>query len=276
MTDQITLKMNSARAKLQKAFEAHQPALQLGGMAATDPRLARAAVDAGVRILEPNHTAVACARGLRGTAAMGEAYAFKHEVPMTMVAEVVAAVRRVVTEDTFIVVGAPGTFDEAVPVPFGEVEAQTVTEVGADGLFLEKSDLTEIERLTGIAHAAGLLVQAGIQHQANSAPTAVVPVQSPEEAASMARCLWDMGVDIVGMRLTGIFKGLKAGTVPPKELDCLRALVATITGPTVVYAGINLANLKQLAATGVKMVGVASVVDGMVAQALVRAVREYL
>lgn len=59
------------------------------------------------------------------------------------------------------------------------------------------------------------------------------------------------------------------------ELECLRGLSDEIKGPTVVYAGVNAVNLPAVAATGVKMVGVASAVDELVFIALTRAIGEY-
>ncbi|OGO18354.1 MAG: hypothetical protein A2Z14_04765 [Chloroflexi bacterium RBG_16_48_8] len=260
-------KMDAGRAKLMQAFEAARPALQLGGVAATDPRFARVAVAAGVRVLEPNHTAITCARAKQGMTSMREAYIHKHELEFDVVLEVVSTIRRVTPEHVFIICGAPGTFDEIAP-QFEEWNARKLLEVGADGLFVEKSEYGEVERLVRIAHKAGLLVQAGFQLQPVGEGTAVIPIERPSEARQAARRLRDMGIDIVGMRFSGIFKSLEAGAIAPEELDCLSGLVSEAPEMNVVYAGVNTSNLRAIAETGVRMIGVASAVDDLVYKAL--------
>ena len=273
-TGKLPPKMATGRVKLEQAFELAQPTLQLGGVAATDPRFARAATETGVRVLEPNHTAISCARARRGLTSMREAYAYKHELEFEVVIEVIRALRRVVSEHVFILSAAPGTFDEVEP-NFEESQAHLLSEAGADGLFIEKNNYDEVDRLTRIAHNAGLLVQAGFQLRPAGAKTAVIPIDAPDDALRTTRRLVDMGVDIVGMRFSGIFKSLDAGTIPPEELDCLSALVSEVSGATVVYAGVNASNFPTVAETGVKMVGVASAVDDLVYRALFEAIDKF-
>ncbi|HEY42429.1 MAG TPA: hypothetical protein G4O11_00405 [Anaerolineae bacterium] len=274
MTSTPQEKRAAGKAKLEQAFEAAQPALQLGGVAATDPRFARTAADAGVRILEPNHTAISCARAQRGLTSMREAYTYKHELDFNVVLEVVSTLRHVVPEHVFLLSAAPGTFDEAEPT-FEEKQAHLLSKAGADGLFVEKNSYDEVHRLTRIAHDAGLLIQAGFQLRSPGAKTAVIPIETPGDASKAARRLMNMGVDIVGMRFSGIFKSLEAGAIAPEELDCLSSMVSEVPGATVVYAGVNVSNLPAVAETGVKMVGVASAVDDLVYKALFEAIDQF-
>jgi hypothetical protein len=202
---------------------------------------------------------------------MREAYAYKHELSFDAVVEVVGTLRRVVPEHVFILTAAPGTFDEEEPT-FEELHAHLLSEAGADGLFIEKDDYGEVDRLTQIAHHAGLLVQAGFQLRSAEAKTAVISIEAADDASEAARHLKDIGVDIVGMRFSGIFKSLDAGSIAPEELDCLSALVSEVPGATVVYAGVNASNLPAVAETGVKMVGVASAVDDLVYKAMGEAI----
>ena len=267
-------KLDEGGSKLQQVFDLARPALQLGGVSATDPRFAEVAVNAGVRVLEPNHTAVSCARARKGLVSMREAYAYKHELEFEVVLEVVRALRRVVPQSVFILCAAPGTFDEVEP-SFTERHGHMLSEAGADGLFVEKDSYAEIERLVGIGHRAGLLAQAAFQLGHPGMKTAVVPIHSPTEASGASRRLADMGVDIVGMRLSGIFQSLSAGEVAREEVDCIRGLVDEVKGATVVYAGVNAANWSAIAKTGVKMVGLASGVDDVVYHALSDAIAEY-
>lgn len=268
-------KIGACQSKLLQAFEIAQPALQLGGVAATDPRFATVAVEAGVRVLEPNHTAITCARAKGGLTSMREAYQRKHELEFDAVLEVVSTIRSVIPEYVFIISAAPGTFDEIEP-QFEEWQAQKLSEAGADGLFIEKDDYKEVERLTRIAHNAGLLVQAGFQLRTADMKTAVIPIESPAESRQTARHLLDMGVDIVGMRFSGIFKSLDAGAIAPEELECLSGMVSEVPGATVVYAGVNASNLPAVAETGVKMVGIASAVDDLVYKAMGEAINQLL
>lgn len=268
-------RIGAGHSKLLQAFEIAQPTLQLGGVAATDPRFATAAVEAGVRVLEPNHTAITCARAKGGLTSMREAYEHKHELEFDAVLEVVSTIRSVIPEYIFIISAAPGTFDEVEP-QFEEWQAHKLSEAGADGLFIEKDDYNEVERLTRIAHKAGLLVQAGFQLRTGEMKTAVIPIESPSESRQAARRLLDIGVDIVGMRFSGIFKSLDAGVIAPEELECLSGLASEVPGATVVYAGVNASNLPAVAETGVKMVGIASAVDDLVYKAMVEAINQLL
>jgi thiamine monophosphate synthase len=85
-----------------------------------------------------------------------------------------------------------------------------------------------------------------------------------------------MGVNIVAMRFSGIFKSLEAKEIDPKELECLCRLSHEVNGPTAVYAGVNADNLPTVAATGVQMVGIASAVDDLLYLALNSAVEPYI
>ncbi len=267
-------KMSAAIAKLQRAFQIQRPTIQLGGLAATDPRLAHAAVEAGVMVLEPNHTAISCARALRGLTSMREAYAYKQELPFSTVLEVIAALRRVVPEHVFILSAAPGTFDEAQP-RFEPGQAEQLAAAGADGLFVEKNDLREVERLAGLAHAAGLITQSAFQLCPDGGKASVIPVAAAAEVPKVVRRMAESGVDIIGMRLSGIFKITGAKALAEPERDCLIALAEEMQGPTVVYAGVSIDNYPAIAATGVKMVGLASAADELIYRALNSGIAEF-
>ena len=133
-------------------------------------------------------------------------------------------------------------------------------------------DGSEVLGLVGIAHGVGLLVQAAFQLRSPGTRTAVIPIDTPGESPKTARRLANMGVDIVGMRFSGIFKSLEAGAIAAEELECLRGLVDEVHSASVVYAGVNTENLTAVARTGVKMVGVASAVDDLVYRALFEAI----
>lgn len=264
-------KIDAGLSKLEDVFRVMSPAIQLGGVAATDPRFARRAYEAGVRVLEPNHTAITCVKARGGSTTTREAYERKHELDYKSVYEIVRSIRRAIPPNVFIIAGLPGSFDEVQP-RLTQAEIELLSDAGADGLFVEKNDYGETERLVDLAHKHGLLVQAAFQLQSDGSNTAVIPVKNPEGAGSAAGRLVDMGVDVVGMRFSGIFKSLDAGSIPSAELECLESLVAEVDGPTVVYAGVNAQNLPEIARTGVKMVGLASAVDDQLFEALDQAI----
>jgi len=117
---------------------------------------------------------------------MRQAYQHKQELQFEVVLEVVSIIRRVVPPAVFILSAAPGTFDEPI-LRFDRGHAQQLSEAGADGLFIEKDDHAEVERLTDLAHEAGLLVQASFQLRKPEGKTAVIPIDRPEESARAAR-----------------------------------------------------------------------------------------
>ena len=134
---------------------------------------------------------------------MREAYARKQDLEFCVVLEVVRIIRRVVPGEVFILCAAPGTFDEPEP-HFQDWQAEELSEAGADGLFIEKSDYAEVEHLTRMAHKVGLLTQAGCQLRTKGMQTAVIPIEKPADAENIGKRLVNMGVDIVGLRFSGI------------------------------------------------------------------------
>jgi hypothetical protein len=95
--------------KVLEAIELHGGTTILAtGITGDDARLAMAAVEAGARLLEPNHPAVALARGHRGVTSMHAAEAVRHEISVEQMAEVVRGVRAVVGPEIFITAGIPG------------------------------------------------------------------------------------------------------------------------------------------------------------------------
>lgn len=78
--------------------------------------------EAGVKLLEPNHPALALARGHKGVSNMHAAEQIRHEITNSQMAEAVHGVRNVVPDDIFITVGIAGGFTETLPVPLSETE----------------------------------------------------------------------------------------------------------------------------------------------------------
>ena len=73
-TNDMARKMSAAMEKVKKAIEAGNGHTILStGITGDDARMAKAVVDAGIKMLEPNHPAVALARGYKGVTTMHEA-----------------------------------------------------------------------------------------------------------------------------------------------------------------------------------------------------------
>ena len=145
-------RMNIARAKVAHALELGGGHTILStGMTGDDARLARAVCEAGVTMLEPNHPAVALARGHKGVVTMHAAEQVRHEITVAQMAEVTRGVRAVCPKDTYITVGIPGGFTEVVPMPLTEADFQMMALAGADGLHTHKSSIEDLEELVTMA-----------------------------------------------------------------------------------------------------------------------------
>ncbi len=90
-------RMSLGMAKVKKALEEGGGHTILStGITGDDARMARAVVEAGVKMLEPDHPAVALARGHKGVTVMHDAEAIRHEITVDQMAEVTRGVRSVV------------------------------------------------------------------------------------------------------------------------------------------------------------------------------------
>ena len=128
-------RMSLGMAKVKKALEEGGGHTILStGITGDDARMARAVVEAGVKMLEPNHPAVALARGHKGVTVMHDAEAIRHEITVDQMAEVTRGVRSVVPSDVYITVGIPGGFTEVVPHPLTDEDFMKMALAGADGL----------------------------------------------------------------------------------------------------------------------------------------------
>ena len=114
---------NDMKKKLQFGMKKVYDALTLNGgytilstgITGDDARLARAVCQSGVKMIEPNHPAVALARGHKGVTTMHAAEQVRHEITVAQMAEVSQGIRNVVPNDVYITVGIPGGFTEILP-----------------------------------------------------------------------------------------------------------------------------------------------------------------
>ncbi len=108
-------KREQAMAKVRNAIALHNGQTLLStGITGDDARLAKAVCDARVKMLEPNHPALALARGHRGVNNMHAAEQIRHEISTAQMAEAVNGIRNVIPDDVFITVGIAGGFTETI------------------------------------------------------------------------------------------------------------------------------------------------------------------
>ena len=274
---------NDMKRKMMFSMEKVRKAIEMGnghtilstGITGDDARMAKAAVDAGVTMLEPNHPAVVLARGYKGITTMHEAEKIRHEITVDQMAEVTQGVRNVVGNHIYITVGIPGGFTEIMPTPLLEEDFLKMSKAGADGLHTHKSSLYDLEELVKCAHKYGLCVDAYI-----GLPTDLhtfgIPAEKPEEVARVARQMESIGTDMIGLMTGMSYEGIAAGQIPSVLKERLCALVEAVKVPTLAEGGINLDNFRAFKDTGVNILVIGTAIDGMAGKAIGAAVQEFL
>ncbi len=265
-----------AIAKVHTAISDHGGTTLLStGITADDARLARAVADADVRMVEPNHPALALARGLHGVQDMHSAEGVRHEVPLSEVNRVVHGVRSVTGQDMFITVGIPGGFTELDPVEITERDFANLARAGADGLHTHKASLEDLAEWVEVAHRNGLLVDAYIAHPDDRHPFGI-PAGSPADVAAVGRDMEALGVDLIGLMTGMSYGGAAAGQIDPMVADRLRALVGAVSVPTLAEGGINIDNHQAFRGTGVHIIVVGTSFDDVARKAVQDTARAYL
>lgn len=269
-------KMQIARKKVYNAIEQGGGHTILStGITGDDARLAKAVADAGVKMIEPNHPAVALARGHKGVTTMHAAEQVRHEITVAQMAEVTRGVRSVVPEDVYITVGIPGGFTEIMPKLLTDADFLQMAASGADGLHTHKSSLRDLEELVDKAHRYGLLVDAYIGMQSDL-HTFGLGAETPEEVFRVAKQMQDAGTDMIGLMTGMSYEGVHSGQIHPMIRERLQALVEAVEVPTLAEGGINTNNFKAFRETGVKILVVGTSIDNMVQKAAQDAVRVFL
>lgn len=274
---------NDMQLKMKKSLEIVFGALEKGnghtilstGITGDDARLAKAVVDSGVTLLEPNHPAVVLARGYKGISSMHEAEKVRHEISIDQMAEVVKGVRGVVGESIYITVGIPGGFTEIKPTILTEDDFLKMSLSGANGLHTHKSSLRDLEELITKAHRYGLCVDAYI-----GLPTDLhtfgLSAEKPEEVEKVAKQMESIGADMIGMMTGMSYEGVGAGEIHPSLSERLIAMVEAVNVPTLAEGGINLDNYAAFKNTGVNILVIGTSIDKMVEKAAQEAVSEFL
>lgn len=265
-----------ALAKVRGAIQEHGGTTLLStGITADDARLARAVVDAGVRLLEPNHPAIALARGLHGVKDMHSAENVRHEVQQAEIARVVEGVRAVAGPDVFVTVGIPGGFTELQPVELEEHHFFELARAGADGLHTHKSSLPDLDAWVQLAHSHGLTVDAYIAHPSDRHPFGI-EAATPDDVARVARQMEDMGVDMIGLMTGMSYGGAEAGDIPTVIKERLAALTQSVKVPTLAEGGINADNYLAFRGTGVNIIVVGTSFDDVARRAVADTAKKYI
>jgi imidazole glycerol-phosphate synthase subunit HisF len=269
-------KMELGRKKVLNAIEEHHGTTLLAtGVTGDDARMALAAVQAGARMVEPNHPALALARGYKGVTSMHAAEELRHEITMEQMAEATRGVRNVVGKDIYITVGAPGTFAEVMPTPLTEEGVALLARAGADGLHTHKATLEDLKDVVDLAHHNGLLIDAYIAHPADRHLFGI-PCATPKEVGETAKRMQDIGVDFVGLMTGMSYEGVKAGEIADPVKERIEALVKSVTVPTLAEGGINLDNFKAFMGTGVKIIVVGTAIDDVARKAVDQVIKTLL
>lgn len=255
--------------------EHHGTTLLATGITGDDARFALAAVQAGARLLEPNHPAVALARGLHGVTSMHAAEEIRHEIEFEEMCKVVKGVRAVVGKDIYITVGVPGSFTEVLPTPFTEEMGIKLSRAGADGVHTHKSTFEDLEDMVTICHRSGLLVDAYIAHS-DDRHLFGVPAETPNDVAQVAKRMEDIGVDLIGLMTGMSYEGVAAGEIPAIIKERLEAMIGVVGVPTLAEGGINAVNYKAFIGTGVNILVVGTAFDDIARKAVGETVATFL
>ncbi len=272
----MELKLAKGRKKVLAAIEEHNGTTILStGITGDDARMAKAAVDAGARMLEPNHPALALARGYKGVSSMHAAEQVRHEMTLEQMCEATNGVRNVVGNDIFITVGVPGGFTEIVPIELTDEDFKKISLAGADALHTHKSSVDDLKAWVEKAHSYGLLVDAYIGHP-NDLHIFGVPAETPEEVAIVAKQMEAVGVDFIGLMTGMSYEGVEAGEIHPFMVDRLKALKGAVSVPTIAEGGINLTNYKAFKELGINILVIGTALDNIANQAIQSVVKEFL
>lgn len=276
ITNDMKLKREKALEKVTDAIKEHGGTTLLStGITGDDARLAKAAVDAGARLLEPNHPALALARGYKGVTDMHDAENIRHEIKLSQMLEVTKGVRNVVGESIYITVGIPGGFTETQPVELSEEDFKAVATSGADGLHCHKSSIEDLEKFVQSAHKYGLLVDAYIGHPSDKHVFGV-PAETPEDIKTVVKELEAIGVDMIGLMTGMSYEGVEAGKIHPEIEKRVQALVETATVPTLAEGGINMDNYQAFREIGVDIIVVGTAIDKYAENGAKKAVQTFL
>ena len=272
----MILKLEKGREKVHNAIKEHNGSTILStGITGDDARMAKAAVDAGAKLLEPNHPALALARGHKGVTNMHAAEQIRHEITLDQMLESAKGVRQVVGNDIFITIGVPGGFTELMPVILTDDDFIKIAKSGVDGLHTHKSSIEDLKIWVEKAHKYGLLVDAYIGHPTDL-HTFGVPAETPDDVSRIAKEMEKIGVDFIGLMTGMSYEGIEAGKIHPFMEERLKALKSAVKVPTIAEGGINKTNFKAFKDLGINILVIGTALDNIAANAIKKELADFL
>jgi|SRR5690625_774670 len=263
----MEIKREKAISKVWNAINNHNGQTILStGITGDDARLAKAVVDVGIQLLEPNHPAVALSRGHRGVTTMNDAENIRHEITLEEMLETIKGVRNVIGDEPFITAAVPGTFTEVKPIILSDEDIREISVAGADSLHTHKCHLEDLKSIVEKAHKYGLLVDSYIAHPDDEQKNGI-PARTSEEVAKVAKKMEEIGGDMIGLMTGMTYKGLGAGEISNETKERLDALVSTVSVPTLAEGGINQENYRIFRDTGVHVLVIGTSIDQVVQEA---------
>ncbi|UCD79031.1 MAG: thiamine phosphate synthase [Desulfobacterales bacterium] len=269
----VTQKLQRGREKIRGALEENQNfAVMATGITADDCRIALAAVNAGVRIIEVNHPSVSLSIGLQGVTTMREAEDIRYQLPRIEIYRKIEALRRVLGDGVYISAAVTGLFTEAVPSDLTPEDYCRLAGAGADGLHVHKATFEDLTAVVNGAHGEGLLVDAYIS-DSNDEDRLGIPADSDEAVRDTAIRMEQMGVDFVGLIMGQSFKGERSGRFSEKALRRLKAVAESVTVPVFAEGGVTEHNIDQILDAGAQVAVVGTFIDDLLKKNIGDAVR---
>lgn len=287
ISDAAKLKLAIGREKLRAAIEADGGTTVYAAhlLPHTAPWLP-GVLASGVKILEITHGSIHLTQHPpRRDVAFGGRYETlrsSYGVPTEEVAAAIRRLRPALGPEIFLNVAAAGTFNQIGPARFDDDAAFMLSQAGADGIHTHKSDLGEVEELVGIAHRAGLTVEAYVHRDLGKTDPFSYMGLRAETPADVRRAVKDLegvGVDIVGLMFSDdpeYYSQVGAtDALPPDVRKRVRALVEAATVPTSVEGQITEGNARELRRLGANILVLGTQFDLAIQEAIGRVVRGF-
>ena len=273
MSSSATQKLQQGREKVKRALEENRNfALMATGITGDDCRIALAAVNAGVRIIEVNHPSVSLCIGLEGVTTMRQAEDIRHKLPRNEVYRKIEALRRVVNDDVYISAAVAGLFVEAIPSALTAEDYRQLSGVGADGVHVHKATFEDLMAVVNAAHGAGLLVDAYIS-DSNDRDSLGIPADSDEAVRNTALKMEQMGVDFIGLIMGQSFKGEGSGRFSKFALRRLTAAAESVSVPVFAEGGVTEDNLDEIKDAGAQVAVVGTFIDDLLKKSIADSVK---
>ena len=273
MSKAVTQKLQQGRGKVYRALEENRNfTIMATGITGDDCRIALAAVNAGVRIIEVNHPSVSLCIGLQGVTTMRQAEDIRHKLPRCEVYRKIEALRRVVSDDVYISAAVSGLFVEAIPSALTSEDYRQLAEAGADGLHVHKATFEDLMTVVNAAHEAGLLVDAYIS-DSNDRDRLGIPADSDEEVHDTSIRMEQMGVDFIGLIMGQSFRGERSGRFSEKSLGRLKAAAESVRVPVFAEGGVTDQNIGEIRDAGAQVAVVGTFIDDVLRNSTADAVR---